>query len=200
MCIRDRLRDEFGRTFNLPAIFIDTYYKKESQNELDKFQFYTKKLWNFARTRTPFECKDIKIALTDIRFLENAVESLISLSKESNQTIQKLQTTNNEMNQTLKRNGIQVDQLGIKLATLRSSKEELREKLSTRESLIQAYKNDRSTRHTHMEFALFGIGMCFIGMIVSLAVMWNVRRNPKEEKREYEEDDMDESEENIFSR
>merc|ERR1719273_961878 len=100
------------------------------------------------------------------------------------------------MNQTLKRNGIQVDQLGIKLATLRSSKEKLREKLSTRESLIQAYKNDRSRRHTHMEFALFGIGMCFIGMIVSLAIMWNVRRIPKEERRDMDdEDDMDESEE-----
>ena len=52
-----------------------------------------------------------------------------------------------------------------------------------------------------MEFALFGIGMCFIGMIVSLAIMWNVRRNPREEKRDMDdEDDMDESEENIFSR
>ena len=55
---------------NLPAVFIDTFYDKSSPIERDRFEENTQKLWDFAKSRNPFECKDIKIALTEIRELQ----------------------------------------------------------------------------------------------------------------------------------
>ena len=40
------------------------------------FEENTRKLWNFASTNNPFECKDIKIALTEIRELQNHIDEM----------------------------------------------------------------------------------------------------------------------------
>ena len=58
----------------LPSVFIDTYYDPRTPKEYRKFTENTDKLWNFAKNNNPFECKDIKIALTEIRELKNDVQ------------------------------------------------------------------------------------------------------------------------------
>ena len=60
----------FAPQRNLPAVFIDTFYDKGSRTERERFDENTDKLWKFAKSRNPFECKDIKIALTEIRELQ----------------------------------------------------------------------------------------------------------------------------------
>ena len=60
----------FAPQRNLPAVFIDTFYDESSRVEKERFDENTDKLWKFAKSRNPFECKDIKIALTEIRELQ----------------------------------------------------------------------------------------------------------------------------------
>ena len=73
--------------------------------------------------------------------------------------------------------------------------------LTKKQETIEALREEQSNRHTKMEFALFGVGMCIIGMILSLAVMWNMKRNPGPEDIEYDYDmDDQESVDNIFEK
>ena len=66
-------RKEYSLRTPLRAVFIDTYYDPKNPKEASKFQENTDKLWNFAKNNNPFECKDIKIALTEIRELNNEI-------------------------------------------------------------------------------------------------------------------------------
>jgi len=57
---------DISRSINLKAVFIDTFYDKSDPNEKQKFDAYTTQLMDFADSRKYFECKDIKIALTEL--------------------------------------------------------------------------------------------------------------------------------------
>jgi hypothetical protein len=57
-------------------VFIDTYSDKRSDLEREMFDNNTNKLWSFAKSRVPFECKDIKLALTEIRQLHDEIRDL----------------------------------------------------------------------------------------------------------------------------
>ena len=54
------------------AVFIDAMYSKEFMREPIEFKKNTEALWKFAQeaSQHPFECKDIKTALTEIQTLE----------------------------------------------------------------------------------------------------------------------------------
>ena len=69
-----KLRQEFILKRDLQAVFIDTYYNKKDPNELRAFNKNTNKLFEFANKSEPFACKDIKMALTEIRELNNSIE------------------------------------------------------------------------------------------------------------------------------
>ena len=47
----DRLRNDFEFSFDLPTVFIDTFYYRKSQIEVDKFYENTEKLWTFAQSK-----------------------------------------------------------------------------------------------------------------------------------------------------
>ena len=72
----DLFAAEYGLQRKIPAVFIDTYYDKYNSVEKQKFEENTQELWNFARTRNPFECKDIILALTEIRQLHTEIHDL----------------------------------------------------------------------------------------------------------------------------
>ena len=57
-------------------MFIDTFYVKSNQKESSKFQTYTKELISFANAVEPFECKDIKTALTELMEAEKTIKNL----------------------------------------------------------------------------------------------------------------------------
>ena len=72
-------RKEYKLRTPLRAVFIDTYYDPKNPKESSQFQENTDKLWNFAKNNNPFECKDIKIALTEIRELNNEINVSLCL-------------------------------------------------------------------------------------------------------------------------
>ena len=94
---------------SIPAVFVDTYYNEKDPNEVKAFQKHTNALLQFAQTRVPFERKDIKIALTEIRQLQNDIRDLQSDKKNTIRTIQAPMESNIRLNNTL-------HELGINLA------------------------------------------------------------------------------------
>ena len=146
---------EYGVHHALPAIFIDTYYNKKNPAEVEKFKMYTDKLWQFAKSRNPFECKDIKIALTEIRELQDAIHELKDDKRHKIRTIQKLMEQNVLLNQSLVGAGVQLP-----------SKHNLPEQLTNSYCLT-------SRCYTPTEFALFGVGICILGIMIGIvAVAW----------------------------
>ena len=57
-------------------MFIDTYYDPSNSLEVSKFESNTNDLLNFAMNVKPFECKDIKTALTELMEATRAVKEL----------------------------------------------------------------------------------------------------------------------------
>ena len=47
----DRLRNDFEFSFDLPSVFIDTFYYRKSEIEVDKFNENTEELWSFAQSK-----------------------------------------------------------------------------------------------------------------------------------------------------
>jgi len=74
----------------LPSIFIDTYYHADEPTERAKFTDNTHKLLTFAQSVKPFECKDIEIALHEIRQLQNNINSLKNENDEKLRIMQEL--------------------------------------------------------------------------------------------------------------
>ena len=46
-----KLQKEFNFSFDLPAVFIDTFHNREKPDEVDKFSQNTQKLWSFAQSK-----------------------------------------------------------------------------------------------------------------------------------------------------
>ena len=73
-------QDDADDNFNESPNNLENHVKTNVK-EAEKFHTFTKKLFQFASTRAPFECKDIKTALTEIRALQNNV---LQLQKDQN--------------------------------------------------------------------------------------------------------------------
>lgn len=54
---KNRLLREYNVKHDLQSLFIDTFYHQNDTYETRIFKEQTQKLWDFASTRTPFECK-----------------------------------------------------------------------------------------------------------------------------------------------
>ena len=51
---------------SLQGVFIDAFYDPNNEHETIKFSENVQNLWNFSASVDPFECKDIKTALTEL--------------------------------------------------------------------------------------------------------------------------------------
>merc|ERR1719237_539071 len=60
---------------DIPAVFIDSHYKKSRPVEYGNFSKEMDKLWKFANKAKRFELKDIKIALSEIEKLESELKN-----------------------------------------------------------------------------------------------------------------------------
>ena len=94
---------------SIAAVFVQTYYNEKDPNEVKAFQKHTNALLQFAQPRVPFVRKDIKIALAEIRQLQNDIRDLQSDKKNKIRTIEALMESNIRLNNTL-------HELGINLA------------------------------------------------------------------------------------
>ena len=99
----------FQMTANLQAVFIDTFYNTINPKEVSKFNEYTAKLMEFADEVKPFECKDIQMALPELR---EAYKKIADLEKE-------LEKNKNNEDQSQKSNGFaQIGELGTALIVI----------------------------------------------------------------------------------
>ena len=161
---------EYGLRFKLPSVFIDTYYDKDSPYENKKFIEETQELFDFAKNRNPFECKDITIALHDIRNLQNEVEDLKRDQENKVHTIHRLLEENLKLNSSLR--GLQY----VPSTTRRGGGP-------------QGLQNQYCLTHecyTPTEFALFGVGICIAGILIGVVVLAYVKSKCSAEDKYYE--------------
>jgi len=147
------LKTEYSLEKDLQSIFIDTFYHEESLKETEMFQKNTRKLWDYAVSREPFECKDIEIALTEIRELQNSIENLVQEEKVQDERLSELRRIKDELERSL----------------LEHSKS-----TSTVQPLIQFSYCLHNRCFTPTEFILFGIGAAIMGIFLGiLFVSWS---------------------------
>lgn len=150
--------EEYHLQKPLPSVFIDTYYDPRNPKEDRKFTENTDKLWNFAKNNNPFECKDIKIALTEIRELQNDIQELEMQKSNNLAQIASLTSDKIALNRTL-------HEYGVKLRPRQGGQ-------GAYESPAKKYclTNDC---YTPTEFILFGLGICILGVMIGVvAVAW----------------------------
>ena len=94
----------------LKAYFIDTHHNKDKPQEVSKFTKYTSELYDYATKVKPFECKDIKIALTQLQELEKEKEDL-------QKKLKKYEESNEGQSQNSKANA-QIGELGTALLVI----------------------------------------------------------------------------------
>ena len=117
---------------------------------MKKFHEETDELYNFANNRVPFQCKDIKIALTEIRELQEKIEDLETDKNNRIKTIQKIMEENIRLNHSLYRQS-----QGRSITT-------------SNPGGAASLQNQYCLSHecyTPTEFALFGLGICIAGMM-----------------------------------
>ena len=159
---------EYGLKFRLPSVFIDTYYDKANEYELKKFNEATGALWNFANNNNPFECKDIKIALTDIRKLQDQIYELRQDQENKVHTIHRLLEENLKLNSSLR---------GMQFIPTSSR--------NGPASLQNQYCLTHNC-YTPTEFALFGVGICIGGILIGVVILAFVRNRCNAEDKLYE--------------
>ena len=91
------LKKEYNLKNDLKSVFIDTFYHHESPQETEVFHNNSQNLLDYALSRQPFECKDIEIALTEIRQLQNHIDSLVREEQDKKNIIQDLIEQRNEL-------------------------------------------------------------------------------------------------------
>lgn len=163
------LREQYNVKRPLPAFFIDTFYDPDNQYEVDKFQQNTNALFDLAKSLDPFECKDIKIALSEIRKLHKDIKKLNIEHDQKTRIISNLLEEVRDLNRTLKTFGI---------STKRPQHE-------PQEGLEYCALN---RCYTPTEFALFGIGAIVMGVMLGVVgISWFKQQCLPDEKEEIRE-------------
>jgi len=166
-----RLRKDFKFDFDLPAVFIDTFHNRKNQAEVEKFQQNVKILWEFAQSRldSPFWCKDIQVALSDISVLTNKVKNLREENERKTREIESLSETVGRYNETVQEN---IRQGNIIVPPPNS------EPVTTCEGSFST-----------TEFIFFIIGAFILGILItSFVIMWMINLRRITEKEEETED------------
>jgi len=160
------LKKEYNLKKNLKSIFIDTYYQPESTYETEIFKNNSQILLDYATSRKPFECKDIEIALTEIRQLQNHIDSLVREEQDKKNIIQDLIEQRNELQKIVNLHGL----------TTPSPRSE------AQDGSEYCYINKC---YTPTEFALFGIGTIVMGVMLGVVgISWFKSQCLPDEKEE----------------
>jgi len=176
------LKNEYNLKKDLKSVFIDTYYHNESQYETDVFHNNSQNLLDYALTREPFECKDIEIALTEIRQLQNHIDSLVREEQDKKNIIQDLIEQRNTLQRTLNMHGL----------TTPSPQSERQEG--------SAYCS-KNKCYTGTEFGMFGFGAVIMGVMLGvIGISWFKSQCLPDEKEEMREREKELSRHNSLLR
>lgn len=148
------LKTEYNVKKDLKSIFIDTYYHHESARETEVFSNNSQELLDFALSRKAFQCKDIEIALTEIRQLQNDLDDLKREEESKKEVIENLSAENYLLSETLK-------QYGLTTAAPLPEKQ------------LGSEYCSKNRCYTPTEFALFGVGTIVMGIMVGVVgISW----------------------------
>jgi len=176
------LKKEYNLKTDLKSVFIDTFYHHGSPQETEVFHNNSQNLLDYALSRKPFECKDIEIALTEIRQLQNHIDSLVREEQDKKNIIQDLIEQRNELQRVLNMHGLTTP-----------SPHSQKQEGSTYCALNKCY--------TPTEFAMFGIGAIVMGtMLGVIGISWFKHQCLPDEKEELRERERELSRHNSLLR
>lgn len=162
------LQREYNLRKPLDSIFLDTYYHPGSENETRIYNSEAERLWQYASSREAFQCKDIEIALTELRELQNHIDTLMVKDQRSRSEIQELLETKYKLEKIVRDNRLTT-------AKPRHDRQE-----------GQSYCADNKC-YTPTEFALFGVGAIIMGCMVGVVgISWFKNHFLPDEKQELE--------------
>jgi len=149
-----KMQESFSLSRNLSSVFIDSFHDTNKTRELEIYKAETKNLFEFAKSRNPFHCKDIEIALTEIQELQLKLDNLSSQNFKFQNKISVLENENMKLNRTLSVNGI-----------------------STTPKPPEAYSGaaycSQNRCYTPTEFAMLGLGAIILGVMMGVvAISW----------------------------
>jgi len=163
------LRREFHVKHDLPSMFIDTFHNPNNPKELQMFQRHTDTLWDKALSVEPFQCKDIEIALTEIRELHNDMEKLRKETNDRTSIIQQLMEEKEELKRQIEMSGM-------------PTKKPSFEHQNSAKLFCMSNKC-----YTPTEFALFGVGTTVLGIMIGVVgISWFKSHCLPDEKDELE--------------
>lgn len=124
----------------LEAVFIDTFYNQDDAFEKSKFEENTNKLWNFAMKMegSPFECKDIQTAITQIRKLRFEKNKL---QKQKNMVERQSRLKDKEINALQDEIHLICTQLHNKKVEIVNQKKEIEKQLRMKDKSIKKLQN-----------------------------------------------------------
>eukprot|EP00092_Neocalanus_flemingeri_P014716 GFUD01015879.1.p1 GENE.GFUD01015879.1~~GFUD01015879.1.p1 ORF type:complete len:459 (-),score=122.68 GFUD01015879.1:353-1729(-) len=176
------LKREYNLKKDLNSVFIDTYYHHESSHETEVFNNNSQALLDYALSREPFECKDIEIALTEIRELQNHIDSLVREEQDKKNIIQDLIEQRNNLQKTLTMHGL----------TTPSPQSEKQEGSSY---------CSKNKCYTPTEFGMFGIGAVVMGIMLGvIGISWFKHQCLPDEKEEMRERERELERQNSLRR
>lgn len=151
------LKQDFEVKKPLPSVFIDTFFHRTDPTEQAKFAENTNKLLTFAQSVKPFECKDIEIALHEIREMQNSINSLKNENAERTKIMQQLLEERHQLERRLE-------------AATANSGTPAPPVQDRRESSLFCTNNKC---YTPTEFALFGVGAIVLGVMLGVVgISW----------------------------
>jgi len=163
------LKKEYKLQRNLDALFIDTFYEANSPQENLAFTQNTAELFRFANSTKPFPCKDIKIALSEIRELQMKIDKLKQEELDRRSYIVQLTDERNSYRNELQRRGLTTP---IPYAEGRNQDDYCTE----------------NRCYTPTEFALFGVGAIVMGVMLGVVgISWFKHQCLPDEKEEIRE-------------
>jgi len=186
--LNQELRRKLDVGYELPSVFIDTFFDPDNQYERDQFRINTDKLLSLAQSVDPFHCKDIEIALTEIEAMATQITKLIDETNERTNIIQNLI----QEKEDLKNNYIKV---------CTREKEELKRLVGNKTEMISPQQCARNGAnvfcvnnkcYTPTEFSLLGVGCTVLGVMIGvMGISWfkaHCLPDEKEELREREKE------------
>ena len=143
---RDVFKKELQVNQELSAVFIDTFYNPDEALEVAKFKENTNKLWSFAMRMqiSPFECRDIKIAVTQLRQLEFEYDKLNKqknkIERQGRSKDRKINVLENEIHKQNEKLELIHKKLQDKLVEISKQKEEIETQSRLKDQQIAALK------------------------------------------------------------
>jgi len=181
-------REHLGVTFDLPAVFIDSHYKKDGGVEEGNFTKETQKLLDFSNSKMPFACKDVKAVKTELRIV---LDTLNNETQKNKQLTEKYELADELEKKCLKEK-----------KTLTNDWMRCEEKLARCQNPVSKPYDGNSNTSTNGEFEGFstlqlimcGVGCLFFGLIAGYMIKMVTSRKENDE----DDDEKDGQENGAF--